>query len=446
MKALSIAFLAVCLLGCGAAKTPARPVATVNGEPIAAGDLAAVLPYSLDSGAAGDSIRSRSLADLIDKRLFIQEAVARGLDTELAYQTEQLLKAAVIQRLYDSVTAPGNRLGDDGIHTAHELLKTEIRTRLVSVHSESTARRIRAEIGPTVPFESLAARHSVHPSAVKGGDLGFTPLLYIEEPLRSAVRSLAPGAVSEPVFYDRTWQLVQRLESRPTDPPPPPLEGEFIKQFADRLKQQRRRELASEYLSRLRARLEFQDEGLAVLLKPLAQITEAEKELPVVIKDGRQYVKVARLLAVADRSPLDPGMRRYSIEREVEEDLMYEDGLAMKLDQLPDVQAGLARQRDNLLYETLYRREITDRLTVSDDEIADYHRQNRDRLVEADLERARAYIRNVLLAQKKQARFGTFVAELRARATISIDRPQLDAVTRDAPPAGTGKTTPRSRK
>jgi peptidyl-prolyl cis-trans isomerase C len=444
MKTVLTTILTSILLVACSGRASVKSVALVNGEPILADELAAALPSSADSATGSDSIRLVTLDRLIEKHLFLQEARARGLDTAFGPQLDQVRKAAVIQRLYDTITAPGNRLSEHDMQVAHELLSTEARTRVIAVRSESTARRIRSDLAGGASFESLAVRYSVHPSAVKGGDLGFTPLLFIEEPLRSRVRGLAPGQVSEPVAYDRTWQLVQLVETRPTDPPPPPLEGEFVPQFTDRLKQQRRRELAGEYLARLRSRLEYQEEGIAVLGKPAAAITEAEKDIPVVIKDGRQYVKVSRLLGIAERAPLDAEMRLYSIQREIEEDLMYEDGLALKLDQLPDVKAELERRRDDLLYESLYQQEITGRLTVSDDEILAYHQQHRDRLVEADIERIKPYVRNLVLEQKKQARHAEFATELRARARIDIDQQRLRSVTRKASTSTAGGRSPRS--
>ena len=432
MKALSSLILfAAFLLSCGG-NADSKPVATVNGDVITVKQLAAALPANLDTAAQGDSIRTRMLDNLITKRLFVQEALRQGLDSGLTYQFELLQKGEVTQKLYDTITAPANKASDADLKRARELLVTEAHVQMIAVKSETAASRILTELEQGVPFETLAVHNSTHSTAVRGGDIGFIPELYIEEPLRSAVLVLKPGEHTKPVKTDQTWQIMKLVETRPASPVPPAItDAEFRQQLEGRLKQQSRRELANKYLADMRARIEYNEPGVQILMtKPVDSMTEADKDVAVAIKDKKQYVKVARLLKVAAAfTPgLDTAMKRYGIQREIEDDLLYEDGLARGLDKAPDVKERMDRAREDQLYRALFQQEIASKVNVTDADILAYHAQNKDKFVEKDLAKATPYIRNVLMQQQRDTAYKAYVDGLRAKAKITIDEKLLKTV------------------
>ncbi|MBM3323762.1 hypothetical protein FJY69_09845, partial [candidate division WOR-3 bacterium] len=307
----------------------------------------------------------------------------------------------------------------------------------------TTAQRLAREFRAGVPFETLAVRNSTHPSGPSGGDMGFVPLFHIDEPVRSIVLGLKPGQLSEPIRTGDEYQLVLLSETRPNEKPIPPL-GEFRQELEFRLKQQRRRDLANEFLTELRSRLEFNPEGLAILCRPPESITEAEREIPVAVKDGTKYVKVGRLLHVAARFPpaLDTAMRHYTIKREVEEDLLYEEARSRGLDKKPDVTRALERRRADLLYQALYKQEVADRAQVTDQAVFDYWRANRDKFPNPDSSVVVGLVRNRLQTELRESLLRERLAELRAQARIKVNERLLATVRRDSPKP----THSRSRK
>lgn len=427
----SLILLAAFLLSCGG-NADSKPVATVNGDVITVKQLASVLPMGLDTAAQGDSIRTRMLDNLIVKRLFVQEALRQGLDSGLSYQIELQQKGEVTQKLYDTITAPGSKVSDADLKRARELLVTEAHIQMIAVRSETAASRILTELEQGVPFETLAARNSTHSSSVRGGDVGFIPELYIEEPLRSAVLVLKPGEHTKSLKTEQMWQITKLVETRPASPVPPAItDVDFRAQLEGRLKQQIRRELANKYLADMRARIEYNEPGVQILMtKPVDSMTEADKDVAVAIKDKKQYVKVRRLLKVAaEFTPgLDTAMKRYGIQREIEDDLLYEDGLARGLDKVPDVRERLDRAREDQLYRALFQQEVAGKVTVTDADILAYHTQNQDKFVEKDIVKATPYIRNVLQQQGRDAAFKAYVEQLRAKAKITIDEKLLKTV------------------
>ena len=432
MKALSyLVLFAAFLLSCGG-NADSKPVATVNGDVITVKQLAAALPMNLDTAAQGDSIRTRTLDNMITKRLFVQEALRLGLDSGLSNQLELLQKGEVTQKLYDTITAPASKASDADLKRARDLLMNEAHVQMIVVKSETAASRVLTELEQGAPFETLAVHNSTHSSAVKGGDLGFIPEFYIEEPMRSAVLVLKPGEHTKSVKTDQTWQIMKLVETRPASPVPPAItDPDFRDQLEGRVKMQRRRELANAYLAEMRARIEYNEPGVQILMtKPVDSMTEADKDVAVAIKDKKQYVKVSRLLKVAAAfTPgLDTTMKRYGIQREIEDDLLYEDGLARGLDKSPDVKERMARSREDQLYRALFQQEISSKVNVTDADILAYHAQNKDKFVEKDLAKATPYIRNVLMQQQRDTAYKAYVDGLRAKAKITIDEKLLKTV------------------
>jgi peptidyl-prolyl cis-trans isomerase C len=439
MRHSCIYLLAVLALVACAGSSSRQVVAVVNGEKITAVDVAAMLPQNLDSMRA-DTVKKQVLDNIITRKLFAQEAKREGMEKDAEYQVELEQKSLVNQRLYDTVTAPGNRLTEAEIQAAYKLLQTEAHLKVIAVPEESLARRLSAELDQGAVFDSLASRYSKLPSAIKGGDAGFSPLLYIEEPLRTRVMALQPGQRSEPTRITNTWQIAELVETRPASPGPPPLD-QYRPEFERKLMSLRRREIANQYLARLRDRIVYNPEGLDIMCKPVDSITEADKAVAVAYKDKSKYVKVARLLPVVARFPvaLDTAMKKYAVRRAIEEDLMYEDALRMGLDKSPDIVRQLAARREAVLYNALFKKEITDPVAVSDADVLDYFRQHRDDFTSPDSSQVTGMIRNRLLNELRDARMQEYVAGLKAKAKIKIDEAALAAVKKEA----TARAKPR---
>jgi len=416
-----------------------QAVAVVNGEKITAAAVETMLPQNLDSLRA-DTVKKQVLDGIITRKLFAQEAKREGMEKDAEYQVELEQKALVNQRLYDTVTAPGNRLTEAELQAAYKLLQTEAHLRLISVPDESLARRLTAELDRGAVFESLAAKYSKHASAAKAGDAGFMPLLYVDAPLRAKVMVLKPGQHTEPTSAANAWQIAMLVDTRAADPGPPPL-SQYRPEFEMRLKQLRRRELANEYMAKLRQRITYKPAGLDILCKPIDSITDTDKDVAVAYRDNSKYVKVARLLPVAARFPamLDSAMKKYAVRRAIEEDLMYEDALRMGLDKALDIVRQLSAKREDVLYKALFKREITDKISVSDAEVMDYFRQNRQNFTSPDSNQVAGMIRSRLLTERRDARMQEYLAELKAKAKITIDDAALAAVKKEATARGNPK-------
>lgn len=425
-----LALLLAALGAAGCASDPGRRVvARVNDRTLTASELVALLPDRVDPTRNDSTLKRRQLEDLIIKELVAQEAERRGLDEFTAHHEELGLRSYLIQELYRHVTAAGREITPAGLDSAYRELATETRLRIIEVEAESTARAVEDELARGVAFESLAVRWSVLPNAAAGGDVGWLPGVWLETPLKPLVEGLEPGDHTPAVFVRDRWQLVKLEGRREADPPPPPLEqirGELLV----RLRQFRQQLLAQEYQSRVRRRLEFVPEGVAVITKPVDSITPAEKEIPVAIRDGEKYVKVGRLIHVLRRftPALDSAMRRYAVERELQEDLMYEEALALGLDRLPSLRDSVARYRRRLLNQALYQQAVVESVSVSAEEVRAWFETNRADFPGAGFETAAAQIEARLLNERRAEARRALVERLRAAATVKIEERVLRGI------------------
>ena len=251
---------------------------------------------------------------------------------------------------------------------------------------------------------------------------------------------LKPGQRTQPTQVSGVWQIAELLETRPADPGPPPL-SQYRPEFERRLKQLQRRELANQYMAKLRSRITYNPEGLDILCKPIDSITEADKDVAVAYKDKSKYVKVARLLPVAAQfTPmLDSAMKKYAVRRYIEEDLMYEDALRMGLEKAPDIVRQLAAKREDVLYKALFKREVTDKLVVTEADVMDYFRQNRQNFTTPDSSQVAGMIRGRLLTERRDARMQEYLAGLKAEAKITINQAALAAVKKETTARGNPK-------
>jgi peptidyl-prolyl cis-trans isomerase C len=426
LKILKTALTILLLFNCGVKKSSA--VAVVNRVEITVDDLMKALPQSIEPGTES-TVVEQCLEGLINRELFIQEAERLGLDSVITYPLEIEKKGLVIYELFADVERKTAPISLPELQRVYDLLKNEVHCRVIAVRDKDTADQIYKMLQNGGDFATLAGQYSIHPSRVRGGDLGYIQEYFIEEPLRSAVLGLNPGQLTRPIFFDSSYQIVQLLDRRPVDPPPPPF-NESKQQLEEQLKISRRRQAANEYVQQLRRRLVYNSVGLRVFYKPVDSITEAEKEIWVAMRDSAKYVKVGRLLHIARRFPpyLDTAVRTYAIKRAIEDDLMYEDGLNRGLDRRPGVVEQLRKLRQKLLYETLYNRAITSQLTVSDEEVRQFYETHRERYPGNDWTAVAPLIRNNLFEERREVKFRQFVQELRTRMPVKVNANSLRTV------------------
>lgn len=419
---LAIVFITCVLflnIGCPGAKNN-RVVAKVNDEVITEAEFIQALPGGFASDSAEQSYRAGLLNQMITKKLFIQEAKKLGLDKEIETVLERDKKSMIIQALYDDIVTKNLKSSKQDIENAKKLLATEVHLKLLIVGDENTVRQAHEEIKQGVPFDSVIAKYGDARLAEVGGDIGFVPIFYIEEPVRNVVVKMQAPQISSPIKCEEDYKIVQLLGKQPSQ-----VDTQTIRANAKAaLESEKSRKLASDYLKQLFGRLVYNPEGLSLFYKNVDSITPAEGEIWVVKKDNKKVVYAKNLLHVARQFPnlLDTAMKTYSIKREIEDDMLYEDGLARGLDKKGDFMKELQSREKDLLYEKFFLSEITQKIDITPDEIMNYYQANKDKYPNTKLEDATPIIRNTILDERRSMMHQRVADSLRSVAKIEINQ------------------------
>lgn len=452
---ISLALAGVLFLvssGCPGRGSPT--VAEVNGHRITAAELQLAIPKPVAAGREAEA-RSKTLTDLINRRLVLQEAVRLGLDSAPGFELYAQSRGVVIQAFLRARVERLPKITEADLKQAWELSRTQVRIRVLSAATESTARFVEQELARGVPFETLAFYYSQDGSRRHGGEIAPVDMSRFPEPIRGAILKLEPGQHTAAIPYGGAWEFVQLLARMPADPPPFAESRDRIRQF---LQSQRERKATMGYVDSIRSATVYDEETLRLLLAPADAVSPAAYQRVVATcskAESRTASPLAAPVRVADLidhrrltpAGLDTAALLETLRREVTTVLLYRVALAERADRRPDVRRQLADVREGYLYNTTYRREVIERCQATDSEAVAYYRQHpaefAGKKLTPDLQES---IRTRLSEDRYAPRYAAWTAELRGRARIVVNEAVLDKVpVTDPPAAKKGPAGPRQR-
>ena len=217
---------AACLVaasGCGL--LPESPVAEVGPYQITAAALKSfVAEWSGSSppSQTTDQARRYYLQTMIDARLLLLEARSRGIDTTQAVRaTVQDAIDNRVRALYrareitDAIAIPEDEIR---AYFDDEGYGLERKVSGILVESQTEADSVMTQLHAGRPFAEVAAAYSIDArSARQGGELGFigrdmAPRIHIPP---EVFRTLPLGAISQPMYTGKYWNIVRFTEERP---------------------------------------------------------------------------------------------------------------------------------------------------------------------------------------------------------------------------------------
>ena len=213
------------ITGCG--QTPDSAVAQVGPHSISAASLRAFvadLPEGLRVEVRGNAARKRYLQDLVDSRLLLLEARARGLDTTMVVRTvvEDAIDARA-RNLYRHREIDAKiAVSKDEVRRRFEAEGYAVERKLhaILVNSREAILDVVAELQRGKSFAEVARSRSLDErSAERGGELGFIDpdmAMRLNVP-REIFRTLPLGEVSQPLDAAGRWHVVRFTEERPGD-------------------------------------------------------------------------------------------------------------------------------------------------------------------------------------------------------------------------------------
>lgn len=210
-------------------------VATVNGRPVTASDLAAVAAAHppADGKAYTAEERRALLQELVDTDLLWQEAKARKLDETARVKqvmAAELLRTDAYAAIPPEATAEPALQAWYKAHTRDFVVPESrevyrILLRITDKRDAAATRaeldKLRAQVQPKgANFAALAEAHSQDPSRRRKGSLGWVERGQegVDPAVVGAAWKLAEDAVSEPFRTAEGWNLVYVARIRAADP------------------------------------------------------------------------------------------------------------------------------------------------------------------------------------------------------------------------------------
>lgn len=213
-----------------AASPKEAAVATVNGVPITASRVDAIVRQGAGGGRPDTPETRKAIVDGLALQMVVaEEAVKKGLDKspEVADQIDAI-RQSVLANAYVQDYLKANAVTDEMVKAEYERLKTtvsgnEYKARHILVEKEADAKDIIARLkkDPSL-FGKLAKEKSIDPgSKANGGDLGWFDNSRMVPEFGGAVAKLEKGQLTqEPVRTQFGYHVILLEDTRPIEPPP----------------------------------------------------------------------------------------------------------------------------------------------------------------------------------------------------------------------------------
>ncbi|HEX7193088.1 MAG TPA: peptidyl-prolyl cis-trans isomerase [Thermoanaerobaculia bacterium] len=393
-------------------QSPDTPLAMVNGEPITVHALVSAFSerHAGHAKFLGGYGEARSfLGIMVEERLFIQEAYNVGLDRDETVQrlvTErenEKIKAKLISVEIDDKS----KVSKDEVRAVwKDQLSFFLQVRQIAVETKSEADEIRAALLSGADFETLARSCSQVVSSKNGGYLmvnwgQFGP------GWEKVVFALQPGELSPVIETTDGYELVI-VEGR-LDVPPPPFDkvsSQIEGALSMRRAEARKKEFSDELFAKYHVKLAPIDKTPAGLAKLLA--TAPDTVVATWNGGGEGRGKLLLRDVVSDRELqmwklFTPKRAQYEIENRirstVNDPLAALEARARKYNEDPDIAEMIAKYREVMMENALFKGHVLKDVTVSDGEIAKYYNEHKAEFVDPE----QRHVAHILVPTEKEA-------------------------------------------
>ena len=220
------------------------------------------LPAQLKTQKSGLDGYRDYLRTIIDKEIFLQEAVQRGLDKspEVAQKLGKEKAERVLRLLFEREFLARVHVDEQELRAAYEAAdkEREVKLRLIIVATPAEAEEIRQSLADGEDFTALALSRSLHQStAPHGGELdGYLTAKRIPIYLQEYINALAVGEYSEPIrLPNGQFGIYQVMHARPVS------FATASNALEAKLREEKTTALVEAFLAQLRADIGLQADG-----------------------------------------------------------------------------------------------------------------------------------------------------------------------------------------
>lgn len=378
-----VSVLAVGILACG--KEEERILARVGDEQIKVKEFLRVYrPQSYPSEEAELEAKKKALDRLMEEKLLVAEARSRGYEDDPAIEEgfQDVFDRVLINVLYMKEVvekSKASRLDAKRFYNADKVLLT---LNVIHIDSDTLGYAVLQQLSQGVPFETLAVRHSTHPTARNGGNIGTIPLsTFFETPAFRELSRLKQEHSTLPVENESGGYDIYYLAERSEKEDYPPFK-EREAAINNQIERMRQGKLSYESLERLleEADIEYNNTALAFLSKPMSALTETELSTWTIKVGGEVVDSVGSMLMVYDRFPegIPPHQLQGFAQSVAQRPALVGVALKRKLDRDPAVKEAIDDYIASQMRNRLYREEVVEKVAVSPDEVRAYYDEHPD--------------------------------------------------------------------
>lgn len=396
------------------AKAPQKDVAgevtlaTVNGEPLTAKEL--IDQFSRrHSGHAkflgGDAEARQFLNALIDQRLFIQEAYDLALDQDpgVAAMVDEFAESKTTELLVRREIAEKAKVTPAEVRdTWEKKLSVLLQIRQIAVDTQAEAEQLRSSLLQGADFEELARTCSRAPSSSRGGHLRLN-WGQADEGWETAVFSLEPGALSEPIPTPGGYEIVivdERIDS--ALPPFEKFSTSIENVLAQRKLEARKRAFSAELWEKYHVALPSGE----LMVARAAELLATAPETLIATWDGggkltaAQTFNAAELREWAMASPRTAALLiEERLRSTINSPLTALEAKARKLADDPEIARTTAVYRETAMQKVLFAEQIFKGIELTEADARAYYEQHAQEFEEPE----QRHVAHILTATEAEA-------------------------------------------
>lgn len=378
-------------------------VATVRGEAITAEDLQAVLQKIPERKR--EALRARVLDNLIEARVFAEEARKEGLhkDPEVKKAVEKVTKEELarffVKKRIDTEAEPSEAAIKKYYTDNQELfvVPDAVMLQRIVFKDEQKAKEVLKSLKTGISFDELAKDESI----AKAGKQGKPTWFYkgrMDPELEKAVFALDKDSLSDVVKTQKGFEIVKVLDTR--DQKLFAFEDASFK-IRQRLFWNKKRELIDKYYE-------------------AAEVNTHPTEPGVLVKIGKELITeetLAPILAKVSEKNKDKAKLRW-IDYFIETKVFSKEARKVDLESDPEVAREIRRRTEKVLAQAFRKRFISEKFRVTDTDIAGYYESNPELFTEPIKVRAKSILvktrqeaEDVLKKLKEGTSFGLLAQE-----------------------------------
>jgi peptidyl-prolyl cis-trans isomerase C len=364
MKYLKYAFALGLAISIFASCVDNKVLLTINKDQYTVDDFNSRIQFA----PTDDSVkRTEKINEFVNQMLVICAAREQGYEKDpvvtAAFETNR--KDIITRGFYEAQVIDKIKISDYDAKKKYDQYMDQYHLAQIVLPSESLASFLGKEIKRGVEFDSLL-KYSLD-TLTANGDIGSFSALSLPPEIFEAIKKTKIGTTTEPILFGEYYYILKVIEHKKADTPKFDDVKESIKSS---LLREKAMALGEKFTTSLidKAHVEYNDEGFACLLKPDSTITEKDLDTWIVKKVTGKDTNIVRVRSIIDavryqyqRSNLDP---KILVQRALLPDLLYDEAIRTKAENLPRIKKDLRNAMNTLLYQKFYSDNVLEKVVI----------------------------------------------------------------------------------